>query len=48
MELIYARILRGMGSKKEAAQQEADAKQRLDAMRDRACDGCSISVLGFR
>ena len=48
MEIIHARVLRAMGSKTEAAQQEADAKQRLDAMRHRQCNGCSVSVLGFR
>ena len=48
MEIIHARVLRAMGSKAEAAEQEADAKQRLDAMRQRQCNDCSISALGFR
>jgi tetratricopeptide (TPR) repeat protein len=47
-EIIHARVLRAMGLKAEAAQQEADAKQRLDAMRERQCNGCSISAMGFR
>ena len=48
MEIIHAHVLRAMGSKAEAAQQEADAKQRLETMRQRQCDGCSISAMGFR
>jgi tetratricopeptide (TPR) repeat protein len=48
MEIIHARVLRAMGSKVEAVQQEADAKQRLDAMRHRQCYGCSVSAMGFR
>jgi len=48
MEIIHARVLRAMGSKAEAAQQEADAKQHLDSMRQRQCNGCSISATGFR
>ena len=46
MEIIHARLLCAMGSKAEAAQQEADAKQRLEDMRQ--CNGCSISAMGFR
>lgn len=48
MEFIHARVLRAMGSKAEAKQQEADAKQRLEIMRRRECTGCSISAMGFR
>ena len=48
MKVIYARILRGMGLKAEAKQQEADARQQLDAMRQSQCNGCSISASGFR
>ncbi len=48
MEIIHVHVLRAMGSKAEAAQQEADARQRLVTMRQRRCDGCSISVMGFR
>ncbi len=48
MEIIHARVLRAMGSKAEAAQQEADAKQRLNTMRQGQCNGCSISAMGYR
>jgi len=48
MEIIHARVLRAMGSKAEAAQQEADAKQHSETMRQRQCNGCSISAMGFR
>jgi tetratricopeptide (TPR) repeat protein len=48
MEIIHAHVLRAMGSKAEAEAQEADAKQRLDTMRHRQCNGCSISAMGYR
>lgn len=48
MEIIHAHILRAMGSKTEAAQQEADAKKRLETVRRRQCNGCSISALALR
>jgi hypothetical protein len=48
MEIIHAHVLRAMGSKVEAAQQEADAKRRLDTIRDRQCNGCSVSALALR
>jgi tetratricopeptide (TPR) repeat protein len=48
MEIIHAHVLRAMGSKVEAAQQEADAKRRLDTIRHRQCNGCSVSALALR
>jgi tetratricopeptide (TPR) repeat protein len=46
-ELVYARILRDSGSKKEASSIEDKAKASLEELRRQQCTGCSVSLPSF-
>jgi tetratricopeptide (TPR) repeat protein len=47
-ELNYARLLRAMGAKAEAARTETEAATLLTTIRHRQCNNCSISSAAFR
>jgi tetratricopeptide (TPR) repeat protein len=47
-ELRYAKLLRKLGEKQEAARLDKVARDGIAALSRRKCDGCTISAEGFR